>query len=134
MKTWRIVLSTIIFLNLIGCATTKPKGPTMREVCEGYVGKHYNEVVQEWGDCNGEKDDGQGGRVLTWVDIIQPTRYTSFRVGPNGIIYKWQSTQKTKADIEIENNKNKRPANTAIILGGLILIGIGIWWWNSPIY
>jgi uncharacterized protein YceK len=127
MKLVRIVLAIVVYLNMVGCATTKTKGPTMRETCEEYVGKHYNEVVQQWGNYNIEKGDGQGGRILTWVDIIQPTRYTNFSVGPDGIIYKWQTTQQTKADIENERNKNNQRANTVIISAGLLLLGVLIW-------
>jgi hypothetical protein len=133
MKILRIALSVIVYLNIVGCATTKVKGPTMREICEGYVGKHYNEVVQQWGNYIIEKDDGIGGRILTWVDIIQPNHFTNFSVDPEGIIYKWQSTKQSKADIENEKNKNNQRANTVTISACLLLMGVFIWWWNNPI-
>jgi hypothetical protein len=131
MKILRIALAVILYLNIVGCATTKVAGPTMKQVCEGYIGKHYSEVVEQWGNYNGEKDDGQGGKILTWVDIIQPTHYTNFNVNSEGIIYKWESTKQTKTDIEIEKNRNNQLANTVLITAGLLLLGFFIWAMNN---
>jgi len=122
LKILRIALAVILYLNIAGCATVKVTGPTMKQLCDGYVGKHYNEVVQQWGNYNREKDDGQGGKILTWVDIMQPKNYTNFSIDSLGIIYKWQSNQKTKADIQIEKNKRR---NNAIMLS-IWLSAIGI--------
>lgn len=125
MKLIKIILSSIILFNIISCATVKVHYPTMKELCNGFVGKHYTLVVDQWGNYNCEKSNENGGRILTWVDRSDPAYFTNFSVNSEGIIYNWQSNQKTKTDLliketRIRNIKKVLKVSTVVI----VLIGL----------
>jgi hypothetical protein len=133
MNFVRLFLVAVICINLVGCATTELQGPTMKEICESRVGKHYSEFVKQWGSYNHESVDGKGGRILVWLNtpiLLGQSNQgcTTLGVDADGYVYKCESNQKSPAEIEFI--KAERRNAVAAFIAITAVAGIAIILYN----